>query len=402
VSAATQVALPEGWTRVRFGDVVRNKNFTTKDPEKDGLDRIVGLTHLDSESLPIVRWDILEDETSFSRTFAAGDVLFGKRRAYQRKVGVPDFAGVCSGDILVFESKDPSLLQEFLPYIVQSDAFFERAVGTSAGSLSPRTNWTQLARFEFALPPIEEQRPIVEVLDAIDGLTALMEVALGRATGLLESTFSQLFVGAEANRDVYALGDVVAINPEPRSSSSDLEAFRYIDIASVSAEGGVDRTSLQVHTVSSAPSRAQRIVRNGDILVSTVRPSLRAVARVEGDLDGEVASTGFAVLRPGPQTSSDFIWGVVRSEAFVQHLVDRATGSNYPAVRASDVGGFPLPLPDLKEQRRISQIVRATDNQTHATSSHISDLRQLRSSLLSALLTGDKRLHDTHCSGDIQ
>ena len=193
MSAESQASLPKGWTHVRFGDVVRNKNLTTKDPEKDGLDRIVGLTHLDSESLPIVRWDILEGETSFSRTFAAGDVLFGKRRAYQRKVGVPDFAGICSGDILVFESKDPSLLQEFLPYIVQSDAFFERAVGTSAGSLSPRTNWGQLARFEFALPPIEEQNRIREILSSIKGLRALLREGLQNAQNLKKAQLEFLF-----------------------------------------------------------------------------------------------------------------------------------------------------------------------------------------------------------------
>jgi type I restriction enzyme S subunit len=92
-------------------------------------------------------------------------VLFGKRRAYQRKVAVADFEAICSGDIYVFETADQTqLLQELLPYICQTESFFEYAVGTSAGSLSPRTNWKSLASYEFVLPTLKEQRRIVDLL----------------------------------------------------------------------------------------------------------------------------------------------------------------------------------------------------------------------------------------------
>ena len=102
-------------------------------------------------------------------------MLFGKRRAYQRKVAVPDFGGVCSGDIYVFEStNEHHLLPDLLPFICQTDGFFEHAIGTSAGSLSPRTNWKSLAAYEFALPPLDEQRRIVEALQAIGQVSATL------------------------------------------------------------------------------------------------------------------------------------------------------------------------------------------------------------------------------------
>jgi type I restriction enzyme S subunit len=75
---------------------------------------------------------------------------------------------VCSGDIYVFERRGDRLLPDLLPSLCQTDAFFEHAVGTSAGSLSPRTNWTQLAKLEFALPPLEEQRRMAQVLGAAE------------------------------------------------------------------------------------------------------------------------------------------------------------------------------------------------------------------------------------------
>ena len=113
--------------------------------KSDGFERYVGLEHLDPGDLKIRRWGNVSDGTTFTNVFRAGQVLFGKRRAYQRKVAVADFDGVCSGDIYVFEPKNEHLLPELLPFICQTDGFFEHAVGTSAGSLSPRTNWDSLA-----------------------------------------------------------------------------------------------------------------------------------------------------------------------------------------------------------------------------------------------------------------
>ncbi len=153
------------WPRVTFGDVVRLNTDRVADPSAAGIERFVGLEHIEPEDLRIRRWGLVADGTTFTNLFRPGQVLFGKRRAYQRKVAVADFEGVCSSDIYVFESKDPDvLLPELLPFLCQTDGFFEHAVGTSAGSLSPRTNWTQLAAYEFALPPLEEQRRIAEVL----------------------------------------------------------------------------------------------------------------------------------------------------------------------------------------------------------------------------------------------
>lgn len=154
---------------VKFGDVVKNANLVERDPEATGIDRIVGLEHIDPENLHIRRWNLIGDGTSFTRKFIPGQTLFGKRRAYQRKVAYAEFEGICSGDILTFESKNKkALLPELLPFICQTDAFFDHALDTSAGSLSPRTSWKALKDFEFQLPPLDEQKRIAEILCAAD------------------------------------------------------------------------------------------------------------------------------------------------------------------------------------------------------------------------------------------
>ncbi|GMU75722.1 MAG: hypothetical protein AMXMBFR45_12130 [Gammaproteobacteria bacterium] len=161
--------LKPGWRRVRFGDVVRLSKARSQDPLADGIERYVGLEHLEPGDLRIRSWGSVADGVTFTSVFQPGQVLFGKRRAYQRKVAVADFSGVCSGDIYVLETKDAQvLLPELLPFICQTDAFFDHAVGTSAGSLSPRTNWTSLADFDFPLAPVDEQSRLVDAFQALE------------------------------------------------------------------------------------------------------------------------------------------------------------------------------------------------------------------------------------------
>jgi type I restriction enzyme M protein len=157
-----------GWQRVTFGEVVQNVNETEREPQAVGIERFIGLEHLEPGSLHIREWGNVADGTTFNRRCRPGQVLFGKRRAYQRKVAVAEFDAVVSGDIYVLAPKDGRLLPELLPFICLSERFFQHAVGTSAGSLSPRTNWSSLAQFAFDLPPLDQQRRLACIFTAID------------------------------------------------------------------------------------------------------------------------------------------------------------------------------------------------------------------------------------------
>jgi type I restriction enzyme S subunit len=177
-----------GWRRFKFGDVVRLNKEKCKAPTAEGVERYVGLEHIEPGDLRVRSWGDVAEGTTFTNRIRPGQVLFAKRRAYQRKVAVADFDAVCSGDIYVFESSNSALLRpELLPFVCQTEAFFEFAVGTSAGSLSPRTNWSSLATYEFALPPLHEQVRAARLLMALEGARealANMELAL---TGALDA-----------------------------------------------------------------------------------------------------------------------------------------------------------------------------------------------------------------------
>ncbi len=166
-----RLAMPEIVKRaagciVTFGDVVQLSSDRSKCPEADGFERYIGLEHLEASDLKVRRWGDLADGITFTNVFRPGQVLFGKRRAYQRKVAVAEFSGVCSGDIYVLEPKGEQLLTELLPFVCQSEPFYDYVISMSQGGLSPRVNWKALSEYEFFLPSMGEQRRIVEVLQS--------------------------------------------------------------------------------------------------------------------------------------------------------------------------------------------------------------------------------------------
>jgi len=190
----------KGWKRVRFGDVVVNVNETERDLAASGIERYIGLEHLEPGSLHIRSWGNVGDGTTFTRRCRPGQVLFGKRRAYQRKVAVADFDAVVSGDIYVLAPKQDRLLPELLPFLCLSERFFQHAVGTSAGSLSPRTNWSSLASFEFELPTLDQQRRIAELLWAVDHTLDHYDKLIAHCAKAYESMLMNLSLDNVKNR----------------------------------------------------------------------------------------------------------------------------------------------------------------------------------------------------------
>lgn len=182
-----------GWKKYRFGEVCRQVNEATKDPAAEGLDHVIGLEHIEPNNLHITQWDTLEKETTFTRKFKNGQVLFGRRRAYQRKVAYAEFDGICSGDILVFEANEKVMLPELLPFLIQSEGFFQKALETSAGSLSPRTKFKELADYEFLLPPKPEQKRLAALLWAADEITEKEKMELQGLERLYHSTITDVF-----------------------------------------------------------------------------------------------------------------------------------------------------------------------------------------------------------------
>lgn len=156
------------WTKVRLSDVALEPKENSKDLIADGIAHIVGLEHITSEDIHLRDSFPIGTDTTFTKRFKKRDILFGRRRAYLKKAAVADFDGVCSGDITVIRAIEEKILPELLPFVIHNDKFFDYAIKHSAGGLSPRVKYKDLANYEFLLPPKEEQAELAELLWAMD------------------------------------------------------------------------------------------------------------------------------------------------------------------------------------------------------------------------------------------
>lgn len=173
-------------SRVTLGDVATERRETCK-ADKSRYP-VIGLEHMTPEEIALTAWDE-SGENTFTKMFHKGDMLFGRRRAYLKKAAIAPFDGICSGDITVIEAKPDYILPELLPFVIQNDAFFDFAVGKSAGSLSPRAKWEHLKDYEFKLPSMDEQRKLAKALWAINGTIEAYKKLLSATDELVKSQF---------------------------------------------------------------------------------------------------------------------------------------------------------------------------------------------------------------------
>lgn len=356
------------WKRVKFGEVVRLSKETCKDPASAGIERVIGLEHLEPGDLRVRSWSDVADGTTFTNRVRPGQVLFGKRRAYQRKVAVADFNAICSGDIYVFESANPStLLPELLPFICQTQSFFEHAVGTSAGSLSPRTSWSSLAEYEFALPAVEEQRRIVELLSALAQAAASLETSQRAAMSVRDSIVVGEFPACR-NAHARVLSEVceeitVGIVVKPAAlyvrAGEGVPALIMKNIR----RGAIDASDLLNISESGHAAHSKSALRAGDVVAIRSSGSIGRTgdaAVVPPSLDG-ANCIDLLVLRPGSEIMSGYLCEFLNSPTTRAELVGKSSGSMQKHLNVSAVKRLPVPFASVDRQKRFLRQLEGID-----------------------------------------
>ena len=194
-----------------FGQIAKEVRLTYNGDKTDMP--IVGLEHIVPKELTVTNYDINTNNT-FTKSFKKGQILFGRRRAYQHKAAIATFNGICSGDITVIEPIEGMVYPALLPFIVQNDAFFSHAVQGSAGSLSPRVKWEHLSSCEIELPSIEEQRVLAEKLWAAYRLKESYKRLLAATDEMVKSQFIEMFgnpLSSKQKNELKKLGECCAV-----------------------------------------------------------------------------------------------------------------------------------------------------------------------------------------------
>ena len=383
-----------GWKRVRFGDVVENCAETC-DPAEAGLERFVAMEHLEPGSLHVRAWGNVADGTTFTRRCRPGQVLFGKRRAYQRKVAVAEFEAVVSGDIYVLAPKDTQrLLPELLPFLCLSERFFQHAVGTSAGSLSPRTNWSSLASFEFDLPSLDQQRRIAEILWAVDETSETLAATIASAENAV-SAFSESVFGEKseyASDGRIALGGVCKLQSGYPFKSSEFveDGDRLLRGSNV----GVDRLDWRPDITKCFPSERRQevadfILKSGDIVVAMDRPFISEgfkIARVtESDLPVLLLQR-VGRFQPTDRMHAEFLWLFLHSESFQRQLKLSQQGTDLPHISRFDIESTKVVVPSLEIQKSLMHEFASLKAALKHLKAHSSSCSQLTASIVNSVV----------------
>ncbi|QNS15905.1 restriction endonuclease subunit S [Mannheimia bovis] len=313
----------------------------------------------------------------------------------------------------------------FAHYVFESHSLQEQIFGLTKKNTVTNLHLDKIREFWFIVPTLNEQLGIINFLDKktekIDRLIsrqqALLEKLSEKRTALITETVCgrvRLPTALNDNETLSSnvplrnsgiewLGEVpehweikplkfaVSYNDETLPENTDLdEEILYVDISSVSLTDGIKNKELMIF--ENAPSRARRIVKDGDVLVSTVRTYLKAIAQVESAEPNLIASTGFAVLRSKCGLNSQYLGYYIQSEGIVGAIVANSVGVSYPAINASDLVRLPICIPSETEQTIIANYLdKKTEKINHLQNKIervIERLKEYRSALITQVVTG--------------
>lgn len=379
------------WKRVAFGDAIDNISDRVDDPSAAGVDRYVGLEHLDPGVLTVQRWDSPDKVEAQKLRFLPGDVIFGRRRAYQKKVAKAEFAGICSAHALVLRAKPDSVDPQFLPIFLSSDYFLDRAIAISVGSLSPTVNWRDLKVEQFDLPPLSEQQRIADLIWLLEahrvaamGLRCALQVAqtefIEQAASLVQHTYlSQWISNIEAGRSPQGASEP-AMNGE-------------LGVLKVSAVGdGIFAAHENKRLLDKNDFRADMSVREGDLLVTRANALVENVARpciVSRDYPNLMLSDKTLRLIPNAKYPSRIVLAALRTRKYRDHVRESVGGTEAKNISQRKILAGPVPDWDEASLAKVACFLDASDRTTASCDAEIGSLSAARSAIMSCVF-GDR------------
>ena len=418
--------IPSSWKIERLKNIVYLIN--AKADTDLSLISYIGLEHIESwtgKKIAFIDDNCPNDIQA--NMYKKGDILFGKLRPYLAKALVAQSGGLCSGELLVLR---PKYVQKyFLKNYLLTSKVIAVINSSTYGVKMPRANWGFIGNLPVPLPPSEEQESIKAFLDQktqkidrlIEKKRRLIELLKEKRQALITHTVTKGVPAKYAKKmgapvhtrfkpgEVGWLGEIPSdwktnkikyvslINPEslPENTLSDYEML-YIDIGNVDhVKGVLCKESL---IFEDAPSRARKIVKDGDTIVSTVRTYLKAIAYIEKPEHNLIVSTGFAVIQP-VKIDKKFISWYCKSNPFIDRVMALSKGVSYPAVNSSQIGTIEIYLPLNTEQSFIAnfldQKTQKIDRLISETDRSIALLKEYRQALITNAVTGkiDVRNH---------
>jgi len=379
---------------VKFGDVVKEVKSNV-DRANNPYEFYVAGDHMDSEDFRIHRHGCFATDDvgpAFVRIFHPGQVLYGSRRTYLKKVCVADFDGVCSNTTFVLETRDENVLvQRLLPFLLLSNGFTEWSIKHSKGSTNPYVLFSDLAGYEFDLPPLDEQKKLSELLWAANDLKESYKKAITATDEMLKAKFREMFGecgvddargGAETQSVLLRDATEVILDGEHGSVPRVNDGYLFLSARNIQAD---DRIHLDAFTRISKENY-ERIARrfnpcNGDLLL-TCAGTIGNVAIVP-EMEPFVADRGIMLIRPDKsKVIAKFLFYTLKSDDIVKQMRSSTHATALAHLYIRKVQELQIPLPPISLQREFVAIADKAESAKANLKKSIAALDQVMKGLI--------------------
>ena len=355
--------------RVKFGDVIREVKINI-DRATDDHEFFIAGEHMESENIHITkrgRFKGSDVGPAFIRLFKPGQILYGSRRTYLKKVAVADFEGITSNTTFVLESKDESkMLQGLIPYIMLSDDFTEYSIKKSKGSTNPYILFSDIAEYEFELPNHSKQVELLGLLTACDTAKESYKALIAATDELVKSQFIEMFgqLGSdEKGWGLTTLGSCCEVNPKRPKGIDDSTRVSFVPMPAVTEQGQIDCSDIKPYA---EVKKGFTYFAENDVLFAKITPCMEngKGAIAEGLSNGIGAgSTEFHVLRPIEGKSNPYwLYIITMFDSFRNESRSVMTGTGGQLrVPAGFLEGYVVALPPIELQNEFELFVRQSD-----------------------------------------
>ena len=340
--------------KYRFDEIAINSTEKKKPVAEDRY-TYLGLEHLDSGSLKVTRHGADVAPVGEKLVMHKGDVLFGKRRAYQKKVAIAPFDGIFSAHGMVLRPREDVIDKDFFPLFISSDYFLDAAIKISVGSLSPTINWRDLKVLEFELPDLAEQRKLAQVLWSMNDTIESYKKLLDSTDKLVKSQFIEMFgdpVVNEKNWPLVSLSSLADIKIGPFGSLLHKEDYIVNSHALINPSHIVNGKIIPDMSLTISDEKYQSLatyqLEIGDIVLGR-RGEMGRCAVVEAS--GFLCGTGSMIIRPNGKIKPFFLQKMLSYPSFRKVIENKAVGVtmmnvNVPIMSSLSLPLLPLPLQD--------------------------------------------------------
>lgn len=361
----SNLAQHSDWPMVSFGDVVTHIKDRVQDVMACGLQEYIRGEHFEPANLRLIGRSTLGDGkhgSAFCMRFRPGDVLYVSRNPQLRKAAIADFEGICANTTYVCRAKEEYLLQDLLPFIMQTESFVEYTIRNKRGSTNFYLNWSDIAGYEFALPPLEEQRRIVEALQAASKFSDALATAHSSTASNLASYSLEAFT--KLHEDISTpkrpLGELLQqdiSNGIFRTKGQFGSGTRMINVTDIYANFEVptenlDRVPVDDDEYESFSAKPGDVIFNRSSLVLSGIGHACLVPPVNEDL---VFECHLMRARPNPALiDARFLCYYALSPHGRQHMLSRAQTTTMTTISQGDVREMLVPCPSIEAQKKIA------------------------------------------------